>query len=80
MGTRILMIEMAQIEDSKKIEALTTTVSLQNFRLELLLTECSQAINLAKIVYLEHEKHDEHCISVMGFPNSSSNVKKGMKD
>ena len=41
VDTRMQMIEMAQIEDSKKIEILTTTSSLRNNRLELLLTERS---------------------------------------
>ena len=65
VDARMQMIERAQIEDSKKIEALTTTASLCNNRLELLLTERSQAIDLAKIVCPEHDKLDEHWIVVI---------------
>ena len=50
---------MAQIEDSKKIKTLITIESFHNNRLELLLTERRQAIDLTKIICPEHDKLDE---------------------
>ena len=80
VDTKMQMIEMAQIKYSKKIEALTTTSSLCNNHMQLLLTERIQVIDLAKIVCTEHGKLDKHWIEVMDLSKSANNVKKDMKD
>ena len=80
VDTRIQMIEMVQIEDSTKVEALTTTTSLCNDRLELLLTERIHDVGLAKIACPKHDKLDEHWITVMDLSNSMSDVKKHVND
>ena len=80
VDTRLQMTEMAQIEHSKNIETLVTTASLHNDHLELLLTEWSQATDLAKIVCPGHDKLDEDGIVVMDLSKSMSNAKKDVKD
>ena len=59
---------------------MTTTASLHNNRLELILTDRGQAIDLAKIICPEYNKHDEYWIAVTDLSNSINNVKKDMKD
>ena len=55
---------MNQVEDLKAIDALTTTATLHNNRLELLLSDHSQKIDLAKTVFPDYAKDDDNWIMV----------------
>ena len=80
MNTRLQMIELAHFQDSKKMDNIKTLLFHRNTVNNALLTERSQAINLAQSICLEYDPDNKFWKDVVDLTAQITAMKKEISD
>ena len=76
---QLQVIEIVQLEDCKKMDNISETITHLTSRCDILLRERSQQIDMAKIICPEYDKDDENWVEVTNLTRDLAGVKKDIE-